>query len=211
MKLQLALDDLKLDAAFDLTRSVLQYIDIIEIGTPFIYREGMRAVYQMKELFPEKEVLADMKIMDGGYYETEEALLAGADIVTILGVADDWTVKGCLKAALKHGKDIVADMICVKNIPRRIRELEELGVQGLAVHTGTDQQAGGETPMEALQAAVKHCKRAEIYVAGGIEPATAYQYASLNPQVLVVGSGITHSQNPYEAAKSIWGVIGKSV
>ena len=79
MKLQLALDDLTLDEALELTEKVQDYIDIIEIGTPFVYQEGMRAVKMLKEHFPEKEILADMKIMDAGYYEAEEALKVGAD------------------------------------------------------------------------------------------------------------------------------------
>ncbi|WP_334136719.1 orotidine 5'-phosphate decarboxylase / HUMPS family protein, partial [Muricomes intestini] len=40
MKLQLALDDLALDDALELTEKVQDYIDIIEIGTPFVYQEG---------------------------------------------------------------------------------------------------------------------------------------------------------------------------
>ena len=44
MKLQLALDDLTMEEAFDLVEKVRDSIDIIEIGTPFVYQEGMRAV-----------------------------------------------------------------------------------------------------------------------------------------------------------------------
>lgn len=61
MKLQLALDDLTLEKALELTEKVQDYIDIIEIGTPFVYQEGMRAVEAFRERFPKKEVLADMK------------------------------------------------------------------------------------------------------------------------------------------------------
>ena len=65
----------------------------------------------MKEHFPDKEVLADMKIMDAGFYEAEEALKAGADYVTVLGVTDNLTIQGCKEAAEKYGKEIVVDMI----------------------------------------------------------------------------------------------------
>lgn len=86
MKLQIALDDITLEDALVLVGKVRDYIDIIEIGTPFVYEYGMQAVRAMKEHFPDKEVLADMKIMDAGFYEAEEALKAGADYVTVLGV-----------------------------------------------------------------------------------------------------------------------------
>ena len=79
----------------------------------------------MKEHFPDKEILADMKIMDAGYYEAEEALKAGADYVTVLGVTDNLTIQGCKEAAEKYGKEIVVDMICVENMEERIAKLEE--------------------------------------------------------------------------------------
>ncbi len=79
MKLQLALDDITLEDALSLVRTVRDYIDIIEIGTPFVIEYGMEAVRVMKKEFPEKEILADLKIMDAGDYEAEEALKAGAD------------------------------------------------------------------------------------------------------------------------------------
>ena len=37
MKLQIALDDVTLEGALELVKKVRDYIDIIEIGTPFVY------------------------------------------------------------------------------------------------------------------------------------------------------------------------------
>lgn len=126
MKLQIALDDVTLEGALELVKKVRDYIDIIEIGTPFVYEYGMQAVRTMKEHFPDKEILADMKIMDAGYYEAEEALKAGADYIIVLGVTDNLTIQGCKEAAEKYGKEIVVDMICVENMKERIAKLEEM-------------------------------------------------------------------------------------
>ena len=204
MKLQLALDDLTMDEALELTTKVQEHIDIIEIGTPFVYQEGMRAVQIFKERFPDKDVLADMKIMDAGYYEAEEALKVGADYVTVLGVTDNLTIKGVrLTRRRRSGKEIVVDMICVTDMPKRIRELEELGAHGMAVHVGTDQQAAGRKPIDDLRVMAKHCEKAKISVAGGISPETTPEYAALKPEVLIVGSGIAHAADPAGAAKAI--------
>ena len=124
MKLQIALDDLTLEQALSLMNEIRDYVDIIEIGTPFVYQYGMEAVRVMKQNFPDKEVLADMKIMDAGAYESEEALAVGADYVTVLGVTDNLTIKGCVEAAEKYGKEVVVDMICVPDMPKRIAELD---------------------------------------------------------------------------------------
>lgn len=204
MKLQIALDDVTLEKALVLVERVKEYIDIIEIGTPFVYEYGMLAVRMMKERFPDKEVLADMKIMDAGGYEAEQALRAGADYVTVLGVTDNLTIKGCVDAANKYGKEIVVDMICVEQMEKRISVLESLGVHGLAVHTGTDQQAAGRTPLDDLKIMSSCAEKAKISVAGGISVETIDEYVRYNPEVVIVGGGICHANNPEQAAKAIY-------
>ncbi len=204
MKLQLALDDISLECAIQLVKDIQDYVDIIEIGTPLIYEYGMQAVRTIKDCFAEKEVLADMKIMDAGYYEAEEAFRANADYVTVLGVTDDLTIKGCRDVAEKYGKEIVVDMICVENMEKRIAKLEKIGVHGLAVHIGTDQQMAGRTPLDDLKIMSSCRKRAKISVAGGIHVGTIKSYMQYNPEVLIVGGGICHAENPVLAAKEIY-------
>ena len=203
MKLQLALDDLTLEAAIALVARVRDHIDIIEAGTPLIYGYGMEAVRALKARFPEKQVLADMKIMDSGAWETEEAMAAGADYVTVLGVSEDATVRNCLETAERYGREVVVDMLCVPDLPGRIRALEALGVQGLAVHTGVDQQAAGRTPLDDLRRMTACAKKAKISVAGGIRPETVAEYAAYRPEVVIVGGGILHAPDPVAAAAAI--------
>lgn len=209
MKLQLALDDLTLEESLELIEKVKDYIDIIEVGTPFIYREGMHVVKIMKERFPEKEILADMKIMDAGRFESASAFAAGADYVTVLAVTDLITIKECVALAEEYGKEIVVDMICVTDIRKRVEELEKLGVHGLAVHTGTDQQAAGKKPIDDLIMMSSCRKHAKISVAGGIKAETVLQYAALQPEVLIVGNGICHVKDPRDAAKRIKEIMYK--
>ena len=203
MKLQLALDDLSLEAAIALVARVRDHIDILEAGTPLIYGYGMEAVRALKARFPEKQVLADMKIMDSGAWETEEAMAAGADYVTVLGVSEDATVRNCLETAGRYGREVVVDMLCVPDLPGRIRELEALGVRGLAVHTGVDQQAAGRTPLDDLRRMTACAKKAKISVAGGIRPETVAEYAAYRPEVVIVGGGILHAPDPVAAAAAI--------
>lgn len=142
MKLQLALDEFEIDDALQMTEGVRDYIDIIEIGTPFVIRNGLNVVSAFRKWFPDKEVLADTKIMDGGYFETRLVADAGANYITVLGVTDDATIGGCIKAAHETGSQVSVDMVCAENLARRARECEEMGADILAVHTGVDQQAG---------------------------------------------------------------------
>ena len=168
MKLQLALDGTKLADALSLAEKVRDYVDIFEVGSPFIIEEGMRPVRELRKRFPEKEILADTKIMDGGDYEAELTYLAGADYCTVLGVTDTLTIQGCLEAAKRHNKKVFVDMICVEDMEKRVAEIETIGVDCISVHVGVDQQAVGRTPLEALAQMKQLSKHSQISVAGGI-------------------------------------------
>lgn len=204
MKLQLALDVLSLNDSLVLAEKTRDYVGIIEIGTPFIIEYGMEAVRQFRKKFPEKEILADVKIMDAGDIEARAAFEAGADYVTVLGATDILTVKGCVETANHYGKKVVVDMICVDDMPTKIRQLEAVGAHCLAVHTGVDQQKAGRKPIDDLRLMKDHSKSAEIFVAGGINLETIPMYARLEPQVLIVGGGICSAEDPAAEARLIF-------
>lgn len=203
MKLQLALDELNLIDALRFTDNIAEYIDIIEIGTPFVMDEGMRGVREFRRFFPDKEILADLKIMDGGCLEAGYAYEAGADYATVLGASDILTIKGALKAAKEYDKKLVVDMICVQDLPTRIAQLEEIGVDYLAVHTGADAQAEGREPIQDLEVMTKCAKKTQIAVAGGINSKTIGKYVALKPEIVIVGSAIGHAKDPVAEAKAI--------
>lgn len=203
MKLQLALDDVTLEQGLELVEQIREYVDIVEIGSPMIIEYGMVPVREFVARFPEIEVLADTKIMDAGEYEAAQTFEAGARYCTVLGVTDTRTVEGCLTAAQKYGRDVFVDMICVTDIPARVAELEAAGVTCLGVHTGVDQQAMGRTPLEDLQVMRASSRNSRISVAGGISAKTVAAFIELGADVVIVGSGITHAEDPVAAAREI--------
>lgn len=207
MKLQLALDDLALDQAIDLLDRINGSIDIVEVGTPMIIEYGMAPVRQIRNRFPHLEVLADTKIMDAGDYEAAQTFEAGAHYCTVLGVTDTRTVQGCLDAATRYGRDVFVDMICVPDLPARITELEAIGVTCLGVHTGVDQQAQGRTPLEDLAVMRASSKHSRIAVAGGITTDTVKKFVDLGADIVIVGGGITHADDPVAAAHDLHAAI----
>lgn len=64
--LQVALDNQTLASAYETTRLIAEEVDIIEVGTILCVGEGVRAVRDLKALYPHKIVLADAKIADAG-------------------------------------------------------------------------------------------------------------------------------------------------
>ena len=209
MKLQLAFDTFDLETALDLAQRTRDFVDIYEIGTPFALEYGMEAVRRFRRAFPDKTILADLKVMDAGKLEVSAAFRAGANDVTVLALADALTIRECVESANRFGGKIVADLICVPDIPSAVHRLEELGVHGIAVHTGVDRQRSGATPLEDLRC-VKGCSRcAEISVAGGISLNTIAEYAALKPDVVIVGGAIASSADPREEARRIKAAMGR--
>lgn len=203
MKLQIALDELSIEQGIELCRTVQDSIDIIEIGTPFIVREGLHAVRAFRRAFPDKEILADVKIMDAGEAEAAVCFEAGANYVTVLAVTDILTVQACVDTARQYRGRVVADMICVTDVEKRMTELEAVGVRDIAVHTGIDQQHAGRTPLQDLQQLRAYTDRSFISVAGGINVDTVEQYRKAGADVVIVGGAIAHAADPAAAARAI--------
>lgn len=203
MKLQMALDDISLEAGLELVDRVADCVDIVEVGTPMVIACGMEPVRRIKQAHPRLEVLADLKIMDAGAYEATLAFQAGADYVTALGVAEDETIRSCVEAAQRCGGKVVVDMLCVEDLPARVAAVEALGADYVAVHTGVDQQAAGRTPLEDLRVMAECAKTAGISVAGGISAETLPEYAAYRPDIVIVGSGIVHAEDPEAAARRL--------
>ena len=59
MKLQLALDSSNGQEARRILENVSDLVDIVEIGTPLIMKEGVKVVAEIKHVYPELEVLAE--------------------------------------------------------------------------------------------------------------------------------------------------------
>ncbi|MBA8778055.1 3-hexulose-6-phosphate synthase [Staphylococcus schleiferi subsp. coagulans] len=205
MELQLAIDLLNKEEAAELAKKVTDYVDIVEIGTPIVINEGLPAVQHLKENVKDEDVkvLADLKIMDAADYEVSQAVKFGADVVTILGVAEDASIKNAVEEAHKHGKQLLVDLIAVQDLEKRAKEIDALGADYIAVHTGYDLQAQGQSPLESLKKVKSVIKNAKLAVAGGIKPETVKEVAAESPDLIIVGGGIANADDPREAAKQI--------
>lgn len=151
MQLQAAIDLTSIDAAIELMEKIHPYVDIIEIGSFLGLIEGFSALTKMKQAFPNKQVLADAKIVDGGYDIGAAAYDAGADIVTTIGMTNNETCAGLVRAAHERGKWAMADTIGVVNLAQRVQELDEMGFDYILVHTAHDMLNCISAPIEALK------------------------------------------------------------
>jgi 3-hexulose-6-phosphate synthase len=206
MKLQFAMDTLTTDAALELAAAAAPSVDIIELGTPLIKAEGFRAITAIKEAHPDKIVFADLKTMDAGELEAGEAFKAGADLVTVLGVAGDSTIAGAVKAAKAHGKGIVVDLIGVSDKAARAKEVVALGAEFVEMHAGLDEQAEEGFTFEKLLEAGK-ASGVPFSVAGGVKAATVGSVQDAGADVAVAGAAIYSADDVAGAAAEIRAAI----
>lgn len=200
MQLQVALDLLTLPEAIKILEELYDVIDIAEVGTPFIISDGLKAVTEIKKKFPSLQVLADLKIMDAGMHEAKMAFAAGADIVTVLGVSNDSTIKATVEQAQAFGKRIMVDLIEVNDLQQRIKELNGIMVDYVAVHTAFDIQSSGMNPLNDLRKIKEAAPKARVAVAGGVKLETLGAIVKENPEIIIVGGGITGRPNKRETA-----------
>ncbi len=208
MKIQIALDFGTIDNAKAILRDVVDYVDIVEVGaisTEF----GFKALTELKKEFPKPEYLSDIKIADGGGFFTEMAYRYGADYVTVLGCVEDATIQSALAAAQKTGIKLVVDMLGVRNFYERVKELDDMGMHYLSVHTPADLQALHHTPFEHLKIASQLVHNSKLSVAGGIGPDNVYEVLPYRPEIIISGSALTVSENRVENAKVLKKIVEK--
>jgi len=203
MMLQVALDFSNLEDALRVADKVSGAgAHILEAGTPLIKSEGSRAISELKKRFPQTLVAADMKTMDAGQLEAEIAIKAGADIVAVLGVSSNTTIRDAVKFAKEHNKKTMVDLIGVKDKIKRAKEIELLGADYILVHSGLDEQVEGKTPFEDLKR-VSSSVKVPMAVAGGINDKNISLLKEFKIDIVIVGGFITKSKNPYDATKLI--------
>ena len=178
-------------------------MDIVEVGTPLLMKEGVKVVTQIKDAHPQLEVLADLKIMDAGDIEARIGFEAGADIVTVLGVAHDVTIRRAVDQARALSKQVMIDLIAVGDIQTRINQLDAIAPDYCCVHTAFDLQDRGMDPLREIQLVQSALKRAKMAVAGGINPEILPNIIVYRPAVVIVGGFITNHPDPRRAALEI--------
>ncbi len=202
--LQVALDMMQLKRSIGIAKEAVEGgADWVEVGTPLIKSEGAEAVRTIRKTFLGHKIIADTKTMDTGAFEVEIMAKAGADIVTVLGLADDATISEAVQSGRKYGAEVMVDMINVPDKVKRAKEIEKLGVGYICLHMGIDSQMRGEdAPVDILRKIVSEVST-PVAVAGGITAETAKEYVEAGAYDIIVGGGITKTDDIKSAAANL--------
>ena len=185
IKWQLALDVLSTEEALKLCDLFYDYVDILEIGTPLIVAEGMRPVREVKKNFPGKTLLADTKIMDGADYMAKMVYEAGADIFTVMAVADDYCHMNHARIAHEYGKLAEADLMYVTNVEERIAQLSDYGIDLFEVHACSEALRPHELKMNYIKRAMASVSAERISLAHSFTFETVEKVIPLKPGIIV--------------------------
>lgn len=205
MKLQLSMDFIELEDAFNLLNDVNEYVDIVEIGTPFLINNGARVIDFFKKKYV-NTILADAKIIDGGYMEALKLFDYGADIITVLSHSSIKTVKDVSRAAFERKKSFMIDFINDVIEPEKIKLMDDLSPEYLCVHTANDLK-NKVNPLRDLQRIQKIINDTKIAVAGGLNLDNLQSIIDLKPDLLIIGGAITNSNNPVKTIDEIKGLM----
>ncbi|MFB3171260.1 3-hexulose-6-phosphate synthase [Neobacillus sp. 179-C4.2 HS] len=199
MKIQLALDRMEISEAIELTRKVEDSVDWIEVGTSLIKEFGMASVGEMKQAFPAKTIVADIKTIDNARYEFEMCFEAGADVATVMGVSPLVTIEACMEVAGRYNKTVMIDLL--NTTEHQKRDLMKYKNAVFCEHVSKDQQEELGASNHGVVDKNLYGPDMTIAAAGGITLDSLDSLRkTLNPSIVIIGSAITKAENPAEAA-----------
>lgn len=141
MKVQIALDFFDIDEAITLGEDMVEAgADWLEVGTPLIAGEGLKSVKKVKKEFPNHRVLADFKTLDAGGLFAEKAANLGADVVTVMAVAEDATIRAAIEDCGDYDTQVEVDLLAVPEdkLAKRAKQVEKMGADIVMFHTAID-------------------------------------------------------------------------
>ena len=196
--LQIALDIPDLER----TKSIVSQVPrsdriILEVGTPLIKKYGVKVIGELRSLYRDMFVIADLKTLDVGKVEVDLAFEETADGATVSGLAPVETLDAFVYETRKLGMYAIVDMMGVENPIAKLQSLKELP-EIVLVHRGIDvEKRGGSVRWEQIQA-IKNAfkdRKLLIAVAGGITADTARDAINSGVDIIVVGRFITQSKD----------------
>ncbi len=213
--LQIALDLTDLGRALELISSIVYRLGgrniIVEAGTPLVKKYGVLAVELLKKTSGGLPLYADTKTVDAGAIEAEVMCSVGADIVSVLGLADDSTIEDVVSVTHRLGSRTALDLINHPQPLERALGSLGLGVDIVLYHVGVDvQKRLGLTIHDMIDNVRELVERVKsvrgdvlVAVAGGLKPGLIGDFVDAGVDIVVVGGAITRSEKPVDVVREI--------
>ncbi|CBZ49294.1 3-keto-L-gulonate-6-phosphate decarboxylase [Streptococcus gallolyticus subsp. gallolyticus ATCC BAA-2069] len=214
--LQVALDHSDLKGAIAAAVSVGNEVDIIEAGTVCLLQVGSELVEVLRNLFPDKWIVADTKCADAGGTVAKNNAIRGADWMTCICCATIPTMKAARKAIeeVRGERGEIQVELYGDWTYEQAQQWLDAGISQVIYHQSRDALLAGETWGEKDLNKVKKLidMGFRVSVTGGLSVDTLKLFAGVDVFTFIAGRGITEAADPAAAAhdfkneiKRIWG------
>ncbi len=202
--IQVALDNTDISTAVRNARLLGPWVDIMEVGTVLSYAEGMQATHVIKNMFPEKTVITDLKIADAGKTLAEMAFNAGADWITVICSASKETIQAAYDTAVKNKGEIQIELYGNWNLDDA-RSWLDMGVKQAIYHRSRDSQLAGQA---WGRADLKYLEQLatlglELSVTGGLIIEDIHLFKDIPVKTFIAGRSLRDAKSPKEYAEAM--------
>ncbi|ERF77766.1 3-keto-L-gulonate-6-phosphate decarboxylase UlaD [Gallibacterium anatis] len=205
--LQLALDCQEMNTAFTSIETVKDHIDIIEVGTILAFAEGMSALKQLKQKYPNHILVCDMKATDAGAVLAKMAFEAGANWITVSAAAHIATIAASKKIADQYGGEIQIELYGHWTF-EDAKQWVDLGIKQAIYHRPRDAELAGigwtANDLEKISSLSK--LGLQLSITGGITPESLSLFTPFNVKAFIAGRSLTEN-NGYQMAKNFKNAI----
>lgn len=209
--LQVALDYLDGENVLQCGQAIQEHVDVFSVGTLLLKREGIGIIRAFKNAFPSKVICADTKTLDLGQLEARMVFDAGADMMSVCGVASDQTIELAIEEGRARQKQVIVDLIGVEPSYRQIKRLSYFQPDFLMIHTGVDEWKKENTLFQKIEMIARICS-IPLAFSGGIQVDDIPYLLVFQPASIVIGSAISTSSDPLSATRRFWESIhGKTL
>ena len=205
-RLQVALDTFDLPSALGPLQTAAPYVDIIECGTILVLCEGFHSVRIIRSLFPDKQILADVRIAEAGSKIARLAFEAGADLVSCVAGASLMTIQQVCRVAEELGGEVQVELADEWFDPARARAWREAGVQHVIVKRSRDREAAGDLSWKAKDMDLVDELSGmgfTVTITGGVRPTDLPAFAGRQVGIVITGRAIVGADDPASAAKQL--------
>jgi len=207
MKLQISFDIPDLEKSIEIAKKVVEFSDVLEIGTILIHKYGIDTVEEFKKHFPDKKILVDTKIIDRGKDIVTLYAKTDVDWVTVMAGTSSKVIHRVCTEAQNHGIDVMLDMVDSTAPGQSALEAKNLGVDAILFHQAYDEKES-LVFLDNLDM-VQGNTDLPIFISAKINRDNVDKIIEMKPQGIVVGKSITESDDPAKEAKFFYNLCRK--
>lgn len=206
MKLQISYDFINLSHALEIAKKTAPFADILEVGTPLIISEGIKAIESFSDEFPKKTIVADAKLVDRVSEVIPVLAKAGANIITVLYGTSNKVIQKAASVAHAHDAKILLDLIDAETMAQAARDAESLHVDEVLFHY-PHEVSDLYTNLEQWET-VDGNTELPIFVSGRITKEHIKKIIQLKPKGIIIGEAITRAKDPAKEAQYFKDLLG---